>query len=880
MADFCNLTQTQAQARTQSIQAGNITYQQNLKLQKGKTYSGTMHINFTILNKNAVFLEFIGKQITHFAINSKDVPKTDNSYEYLRKDGIIDLPKDFIEIGNNALTIDFTNNYYNDGNGFHSYTDIDGKQYIYSQGEPHWFNRLAPAFDQPDLKGTFELSATTPEDWIIITNQKASSKEMEPNNNDTLWKFPPTEVLSTYLYTVIVGPYKEIVCPSEKLYNNITMSLYCRDTLYQFAEKQQIDIFEFTSDSIRRYEELFRVKYPFSKSDTIFCPEYTVGAMENPGAITYTEHLLYKKEPSIKDITVRAMVINHELAHMWFGNMVTMKWWDDLWLNESFADFVCYLVLHDQLGNMSFEIGNGLIYGNLRKSMGYKEDQMSTTHPIANEAVDINQAWSNFDRITYAKGASTMRQLLFLIGRDNFSKSMEIYFNKFAYKNTELKDLLDIFREVVGQTDKLEEHLDFDQWKADWLKTAGLNEVTIKWDPKNTEKNAKMTQVQTCAMAEHPTLRYHKMSLGFFDSEGKQLTTKEIVLKNQAETEIEYDGSQPNLAAIVPNIGDWAYIKIILDEKSLNWVKTHLHQIEDGLTRQIIWQSLFEMVNDTRGQTSLQFIDVICQNIQNEKNTMILNNMLIMLNMTLTKFTPSEFYSEYKNKSWGSIHNMILVTEDEDIMKMLMDGFVGYCQSCSGMKVQASWFDGSYDKQAKVKPNLEQKWSILMKIWGSEDFSEEYKLKIRENLEKEDTTDYKKQYGLKLKSFMANYQEREQLWKEYYNSESAMSYYDVLHSTQGFNNTLVSYEKREPYHQKFFENLLDLCKNRGQETANSIFNGLMPRYQNSKDKVEQLEKIMTQLGDLDLYWQKKIRMEFDDSKLVHKICEYALNQSK
>ena len=322
-----------------------------------------------------MFLEWVGKTIDTYLVNSQEVPKSsEGTYEHLRKDGFLDIPKDMLVDGGNTIQISFTNDYYNDGNGIHTYTDIDGKQYIYSQGEPHWANKMCPIFDQPDLKGTFQLTAKAPSDWIVISNEPGKVTPCE--NEETLAEFGVSLPLSCYLFTVIAGPYKEIVAAPEKCYNNITMSIFCRETLYKYVVKQQVDIFEFTSDTIRRYEELFGWNYPFHKSDTIFCPEFTVGAMENPGAITYTEHYVFKKDnPSIAEITDRASTINHELAHMWFGDMVTMKWWDDLWLNESFADFVCYIILSDQYGKMSFPISNGWVMMNMRKGWGYRDDQ-------------------------------------------------------------------------------------------------------------------------------------------------------------------------------------------------------------------------------------------------------------------------------------------------------------------------------------------------------------------------------------------------------------------------------------------------------------------------------------------------------------------------
>jgi len=438
------LTQEAAISRAKIIVQDSIKYTLEVTTLLGKSFHGVSTVEFKTHNSDPVFLEYTGRKFTIESFNDKQVEKKDDSHEYLRVKGYLWLPKEFLSTPGelNTIRISFENDYYNDGNGVHSYIDVDGKQYIYTQGEAHWANRIFPVFDQPDLKAPCTISVTAHKDWTVISNQPVESKTDAALEGYQTWKFPKTLTLSSYLYTIIAGPFKEIKCTEEKwIYKGITQSIFCRETLYQYALKQQYDIFEFNSDAIRRYEELFGFDYPFLKADSIFCPEYTVGAMENPGAVTYTEHYLYKKEPTRDEITDRASTIIHELAHMWFGDTVTMKWWNDLWLNESFADFVNYIILGDMMGEMSFPIANGWLMFNNRKNWGYRADQLKNTHAIASSVADTDAADSIFDGITYSKGAATMRQLFALIGRDNFSKSMKVYFHKFCFKNATLDDL-------------------------------------------------------------------------------------------------------------------------------------------------------------------------------------------------------------------------------------------------------------------------------------------------------------------------------------------------------------------------------------------------------------------------------------------------------
>ena len=312
------------------------------------------------------------------------------------------------------------------------------------------------------MKAPYTLSVSAPNDWVVISTEPTASKVPEHNNEQTVWNFDSTNPLSTYLFTVIAGPYREIVASEDQIYKGLTQSLYCRETLYEYAVKQQHDIFEYNADALRRFEELFGYNYPFKKIDSIFCPEYSIGAMENPGAVTYTEQYLYKKVPTTIEINNRGSTIVHELAHMWFGNTVTMKWWNDLWLNESFADFVNYVVMADQHNNMSFETIEGWMMFNQRKGWGYRADQMENTHAIYSDVKDVAAADSIFDGITYSKGAATMRQLYALIGRETFTESMKRYFNRNQFDNATLDDLLDVMQEVLTEKNgsgEVPEHL-------------------------------------------------------------------------------------------------------------------------------------------------------------------------------------------------------------------------------------------------------------------------------------------------------------------------------------------------------------------------------------------------------------------------------------
>ena len=360
--------------------------------------------------------------------------------------------------------------------------------------------------------------------------------------------------------------------------------------------KQQKDIFEFNADSLKRYEDLFGFNYPFKKIDSIFCPEFTVGAMENPGAVTYTEHYAYKKVPTTTEISNRGSTIVHELAHMWFGNTVTMKWWNDLWLNESFADFVNYVVMDGQYNNLSFPIDYAWTMFNMRKGWGYRADQLDSTHPIAGDVEDVSAAESIFDGITYSKGAATMRQLFALVGREVFSESMKRYFNKFQFDNTVLDDLLNTIQEVLVEKNgnNLAPELNLANFRKSWIETAGLNTVSCVWDKESLASTGKFTLKQGYVLEEYKTLRFHKMKVGFYDENAKLIAEHEVVLQDKEDTVVDVSSmgfDYKNTVCVIPNVGDLTFIKLLLDPVSLQFLVFHMTKIESELTRGLLYRS-------------------------------------------------------------------------------------------------------------------------------------------------------------------------------------------------------------------------------------------------------------------------------------------------
>jgi aminopeptidase N len=382
------------------------------------------------------------------------------------------------------------------------------------------------------------------------------------------------------------------------------MSLYSIGSLFEPLKALAPFVFEVTLESMRFYEKFFGYPFAFKKYDQVFAHEYRWGAMENAGVVTFNDLYLFKEKVSTERMFAFSSTISHELSHHWFGNLVTMKWWDDLWLNEAFATFISYYCLEQLRGTLQtlpFESAMAAFFQ--RKGRGYHQDQMVTTHPIRCQVANTSVADSIFDGITYSKGAATMKQFFCLMGRDNFSQALARYFHKYEWKNATIDHFLaemQHFFHIQG--------FSLADWKQMWLQTPSLNLLQAHWDPLSLHKTAKLTIRQSPYVQVHPTLRLHKIKVGLFRNNCEADVIEALVLP-QEETVVEYDGSR-EYRAVLLNYEDHTFAKVIIDEVSLEFFKQNIWAIKDVLSRTLIWNSLWEMVRDAR-MTSRQFVEVV-----------------------------------------------------------------------------------------------------------------------------------------------------------------------------------------------------------------------------------------------------------------------------
>jgi aminopeptidase N len=897
------LTQHQAERRKACINSDKgISYTTFYDFDKGDHYRGLIEIAFFFIGGEDVFLDFTGDKIVYIKANNvtveipqeEDLGDSPEAQEIKSKRaGKTFIPESWlIKDSFNTLLIKFENRYYRDGEGLHTYVDTDGKQYIYTETEPFLQHRVMPCFDQPDLKGTFKRYFSCPEEWEVITTEasefecKVSNLASHPkefvkainqefpsiDGNKKFYEFLISKPLPTYLNSVFAGCYYRFDLEESKRLDGLPMAVYCRETLKEFVEHQLDDIFEYHKQAVRYYSDFFQFKYPFSKCDAIYCPEYRMGAMEYPGGITYSEYrYLYRtKTPSAGEKSERGRVILHEMAHMWYGDTVTMKWWDGLWLNESFADFCCFEAWSGIQDDMSFDIYDGKVAFLNRKQWGYREDVMITTHPIQHTVVDTLAAENIFDGITYPKGAACIKQLMTVLGEAKFKAAMVEYFKRYAWKNTTLADLINCCQEQVAE--EIHPIYDLDQWNKSHLQTAGLNWVKAEWNPE-IKGQAKMVIKQGSVLPQHPTLRYHKMGIAFVDKEGKILEEKMIIVENKSETIIEYNGDLKT-AAVLLNHGDQAFVRVILDNNTQDFLLSNLLKLERIMDRGLFLKYINDSVKACILPTKSYF-PFILDYIKKEQNPQLLQFVITEL-IEMFNLLPK---SDYKKQVFSILVSKLSNPEEKfegDMIAMLFGSLISLADDDDSIDVLKRVVDRSSEVH-HIKNfgfSLNQHWNIIFLCQASSKYTPEQKKELIDNLAASDKTDSKTEWQLKIKGLVTRGEERQKLIESILDPKD-LSYKEIEHLCVGLTSRLVPAEEKEKYFAYYFDHFLAMFRSLNANYAKTIRVYLMPSSSAKNDYIlERLNAIVAQTTEIEAALKKSLLMVVDTTEKKKKLYEF------
>ena len=687
-----NLTRIEANVRAELLTVESYDIALDLTT-SDKTFLSTTTVKFRSNQTGAsTFIDAITAEVHSVVLNgeSLDVSKVADGTR-IQLDNLL---------AENELTVIADAFYMNTGEGLHRFVDpVDDEVYLYSQFEVPDSRRVFAVFEQPSLKATFKFTIVAPEGWKVVSNQ-ATPVATPLGDGKASWAFEPTPVISSYITALVAGPYSEV--RSELTSSDgrvIPLGVFARASMTEFLDADYI--FEKTRQGFEFFEEAFDYPYPFDKYDQLFVPEFNAGAMENAGAVTFTETYVFRSKVTDAIRERRVITILHELAHMWFGDLVTMQWWNDLWLNESFAEYASHLAVAE-----ATEWKNTWsTFASLEKSWAFRQDQLPSTHPIVAEINDLLDVQVNFDGITYAKGAAVLKQLVAWVGQEKFLAGVSQYFKKHAFKNTELKDLLVELEKTSGRELK--------SWSKLWLETAGVN--TLKPELSVSEHGT-ITHfvIQQSAIPSQPTIRPHRMAIGFYDLvDGKLKRTNQIELDVDGErTHVSQLVGLKQPALILLNDGDLAYAKIRLDDSSWATALEHLSDIEDPLARTIVWGAAVDASRDAEADPA-DFIRLVLAHIATETESTTMMTLLRQLVTTGNLYVNADDRQAALSQIADGLLNLARNAEaGSDAQLQFTKFFALFARSPRQIEALMGILSGS-EKLAGLTIDADLKWELL-----------------------------------------------------------------------------------------------------------------------------------------------------------------------
>jgi len=540
----------------------------------------------------------------------------------------------------NVVVVDADCHYSNTGEGLHRFVDpVDGEVYLYSQFETADAKRMFACFDQPDLKATFDVKVTAPQHWQVVSNGATLSTD------GGVHTFATTPRMSTYLAALIAGPYARWDDVYRDENGEIALGIFCRATLAEFMDAERL--FTQTKQGFGFYHKNFGVPYAFGKYDQLFVPEFNAGAMENAGAVTFLEDYVFRSKVTRASYERRAETVLHEMAHMWFGDLVTMRWWDDLWLNESFATFASVLCQSE-----ATEFTEAwTTFANSEKSWAYRQDQLPSTHPVAADIPDLAAVEVNFDGITYAKGASVLKQLVAYVGLEHFLSGLRDYFGAHAFDNATFDDLLAALEQASGR--------DLSDWGRQWLKTTGLNTLRADFDVDADGRFTRFAVTQSGAAPGAGETRVHRLAIGVYDDDG----SGKLVRAHREELDIS--GASTEVPALVGvshgklllvNDDDLTYCSLRLDPESLPTALDRITDIAEPLPRTLVWSAAWEMTRDAELRAR-DFVSLVSGGIQAETEVGVAQRLLLQAQTALSSYANPEWA---ESEGWPAFADRLL----------------------------------------------------------------------------------------------------------------------------------------------------------------------------------------------------------------------------
>ena len=804
-----NLTRTDAEKRAALLAVSEYTVDLDLTDGAGapgeRTFAVTTTVRFRCSEPGAdSWIDWVGDGISSAECNGVALDVSG----YSEDEGLA-LPG---LAADNELHIVATGRYTNTGEGLHRFVDpVDEAVYLYSQFETADCKRLFPCFDQPDLKARYTLNVTAAPDWKVVSNTLA---ERETAGPAVVHRFATSEILSTYLVALIAGPYASWHDTYRDEWAEIPLGIYCRASLAPHMDHERI--FTETRQGFDFYHRNFGVPYPFGKYDQLFVPEFNAGAMENAGAVTFLEDYVFRSRVTRTNYERRAETILHEMAHMWFGDLVTMRWWDDLWLNESFATFASVLCQAE-----ATEYENAwTTFANLEKSWAYRQDQLPSTHPIAADIPDLQAVEVNFDGITYAKGASVLKQLVAYVGLESFLAGLRDYFQAHAWGNATFDDLLGALEKSSGR--------DLSGWGAQWLRTTGLNLLRPSF---RTDADGNFTSFEVVQGGARPgagETRTHRLAIGVYDDDP---ATGKLVRTHRVETDVSGERTEvPDLVGVgrgklvLVNDDDLTYCALRLDPGSLATLIDRIGDIAEPLPRTLCWSSAWEMTREAELKAR-DFVNLVAGGFGAESEIGVVQRLLLQAQTAVMSYAEPDWAA---SRGWPVLVDALRFRLDtapagSDVQLAVVNSLTTSVLPDGVLDQVRGWLS-DVDVPAGLTVDTDLRWRLLHALVahgkaGEAEIDEE---------QRRDPTSTGTRQAERARALIPTPEAKERAWQRAVHDDELPNAINES-IIAGFGHPAQRH-LLEPYVERYFAEIDDVWARRTSELAQNVVLGLFPSW--------------------------------------------------
>ncbi len=793
-----NLTREEAATRSALVEVDRHDVELDVTRSE-QTFATTSTIHFTCAHPGAeTFLDFVGESVEAITVNGTELdPATHFADSRVRLAGLAT---------ENVVTVRATGRFTNTGEGLHRFVDpVDDEVYLYTQFEVPDSRRMFPVFEQPDLKARFTFTVTAPAHWQVVSNSPTPEPEPAADGTAT-WRFAPTPRISSYITALVAGPYEVVRDSVTSRAGEVPLGLFCRRSLRPYLDAE--NLVDLTKRGFAFFEEEFDCAYPFEKYDQLFTPEYNMGAMENAGCVTINEMYVFRSRVTEAIVERRALTVLHELAHMWFGNLVTMRWWNDLWLNESFAEWASTTAQAEA----TEWTDAWTTFGTYEKDWAYTQDELSTTHPIVAEIRDLEDVEVNFDGITYAKGASVLKQLVAYVGREPFRDGLRAYFATHAWGNTTLDDLLTELEATSGR--------DLRTWSTYWLETSGANVLRplVEVDDRGRITSATIEQTRG-------TLRPHRLAVGLYEVRDEALVRidrLELDVSGERTDVPELVGrQQPDLLLV--NDDDLTYAKLRLDERSLATALVHARGFEHSLPRALVLASAWDMMREAE-MSARSFADLVLGVLPGERDSTLLRTLLSHLQVAVFRFTDPATREDTRREARRRLWETACAAEPgSDAQLQLVTAWATFTTVDDDTAPVRALLEGT-EVLDGLRVDFELRWTLLTALAAAGDAGAD---EIDAERRREDTATGRER-AARARAARPTAEAKAEAWAAAV-EEDTLPNSVVEALAAGFTRSGTPAEVLAPYVERYHEALLPLSRSRSHALVEAIVLGFYPR---------------------------------------------------